>query len=75
MKKNKVLIVFLIGLLLVTGLVLTGCGTDCGCNRTYKIDSPYPNQEAKEEYSGKCNMLFCAKDMDTKKECECRYNH
>jgi hypothetical protein len=39
MKKGKIWIVVLIGLLLVGGMVLTGCGEKCSNNNKCKKDS------------------------------------
>jgi len=69
MKKNKVSIVFLIGLFLVTGLVLTGCGENCGCNSYYEVPTANGTER---KYADKCEKLFCAKDINSKKDCNCR---
>jgi hypothetical protein len=69
MKKNKILIVFLIGLFLVTGLVMTGCGENCGCNSYYEVSTA---NGPERRYSDKCETIFCAKDMNKKNDCNCR---
>jgi len=79
MKKSKILIVFLIGLLLMSGLVLIGCaewinesqcyGTKRGCNEVYT------GKRSREDYDknhhGKCDSIFCPRNNDHSKDCNC----
>jgi ABC-type oligopeptide transport system substrate-binding subunit len=69
MKKSKVLIVFLIGLLLVTGLMLAGCGPNghwCLCGWEDKgLD------EDKNSADIICWNIFCEHKWNKKESCNC----
>jgi hypothetical protein len=65
-KKSKVLIVLLIGLLLAVGLALTGCQYSCHCGQRIVKENGNERLEHK-----KCDQLFCAKNIAVKQDCNC----
>ena len=78
MKKNKVLIVFLIGLSLVAGLVLVECNNaasiQCICNEKWTEEKMEGNYVViREREIGKCKHLFCAKNWNPEKNCDCLF--
>jgi hypothetical protein len=77
MKKSKALIVCLIGLSVAIGLALIACSDgiyhwwSCTCGKHMREEKEEGRWVEKEHDYGKCKGLFCARNWNPEKECNC----